>query len=86
MAFGRPVVAAAGGALLELVAEGKTGLLVPPRNAATLRATVKLLLVDPDLRERLGREAQARARERFGWETVIERTLDVYRTALASAR
>ena len=79
MAFRRPVVAAAGGALLELVDDGETGLLVPPRNASALREAVERLLADADLRERLGRAAQARARERFGWDAVIERTLEVYR-------
>ena len=81
MAFGRPVVAAAGGALLELVSDEETGLLVPPRDAAALRAAVERLLADAELRERLGREARTRARERFGWDGVIERTLDVYRRA-----
>jgi glycosyltransferase involved in cell wall biosynthesis len=86
MAFGRPVVAAAGGALLELVADGETGLLVPPRDAAALRTAVERLLADPELCERLGRAARARARQRFGWDGVTDRTLDVYRDALASAR
>jgi glycosyltransferase involved in cell wall biosynthesis len=86
MAFRRPVVAAAGGALLELVSDGETGLLVPPRDAAALREAVEHLLGDADLRERLGRAARARARERFGWDGVIERTLDLYQRALASAR
>src|SRR5437016_8342890 len=82
MAFGRPVVAAAGGALLELVADGETGLLVPPRDAAALREAVERLLGDRELREGLGREARTRARERFGWDGVIERTLEVYRRAV----
>jgi glycosyltransferase involved in cell wall biosynthesis len=85
MAFGRPVVAAAGGALLELVTDGETGLLVPPRDSAALREAVDRLLADPELRERLGHAARARAQERFGWDAAIERTLDVYRSALASA-
>jgi glycosyltransferase involved in cell wall biosynthesis len=83
MAFGRPVVAAAGGALLELVADGETGLLVQPRDPAALRQAVERLLADRELRERLGGSARARARERFGWDAVIERTLDVYRGAVA---
>jgi glycosyltransferase involved in cell wall biosynthesis len=82
MAFGRPVVAAAGGALLELVTDAETGLLVPPRDAPALREAVERLLADPGLRERLGREARKRARERFGWDGVIERTLEAYRRAL----
>ena len=81
MAFGRPVVAAAGGALLELVADGETGLLVPPRDTAALRAGVERLLADPALRERLGGEARARARKRFGWDAVTDQTLEVYRRA-----
>jgi glycosyltransferase involved in cell wall biosynthesis len=86
MAFGRPVVAAAGGALLDLVTDGETGLLVPPRDAPALRAAVERLLADPDLRERLGRAGRAVARERFGWDSVTERTLGIYEDALASAR
>jgi glycosyltransferase involved in cell wall biosynthesis len=86
MAFGRPVVAAAGGALLDLVADGETGLLVPPRDAPALRAAVERLLADRELRERLGRAGREAARERFGWDGVIERTLAVYRQAMASAR
>ncbi|MGH3008113.1 MAG: glycosyltransferase family 4 protein [Gaiellaceae bacterium] len=84
MAFGRPVVAAAGGALLELVEDGETGLLVPPRDAPALRAAVERLLADADLRERLGDAARGRARERFGWDSVIERTVEVYRAAIAA--
>jgi glycosyltransferase involved in cell wall biosynthesis len=82
MAFGRPVVAAAGGALLELVADGETGLVVPPRDATALRGAVERLLRDRELRERLGREARTRASERFRWDSVIEQTLEVYRGAL----
>jgi glycosyltransferase involved in cell wall biosynthesis len=85
MAFGRPVVAAAGGALLELVADGETGLRVPARDAAALREAVERLLRDRELRERLGRAARAQARERFGWNAVIERTLEVYSGVLAKA-
>jgi glycosyltransferase involved in cell wall biosynthesis len=83
MAFGRPVVAANGGALLELVADGETGLLVPPRDAPALRAAVERLLADPELRDGLGRAARTRARERFGWDAVIKRTLEVYGRVLA---
>jgi glycosyltransferase involved in cell wall biosynthesis len=81
MAFGRPVVAAAGGALLDLVSDGETGLLVAPRDAKALREAVERLLEDEELRERLGRAARVRAREQFGWDAVIERTLEVYARA-----
>jgi glycosyltransferase involved in cell wall biosynthesis len=82
MAFGRPVVAAAGGALLELVSDGETGLLVAPRDAPALRAAVERLLAEPELRERLGAAARERARERYAWDRVIDQTLEVYLRAL----
>jgi len=82
LAFGKPVVAAAGGALLDLVTDGETGLLVPPRDAPAMRAAVERLLGDADLRGRLGGAGRDFARERFGWDGVIERTLGVYRRAL----
>jgi glycosyltransferase involved in cell wall biosynthesis len=81
MAFGRPVVAAAGGALLELVTDEETGLLVSPRDAPALRSAVERLLADAELRARLGTAARGKARERYGWDAVIERTLEVYRAA-----
>ena len=83
MAFGRPVVAAAGGALLELVADGETGCSCRRATRPRSRAAVQRLLADPELRDRLGAAARERARERFGWEAVIERTLAVYREAVA---
>jgi phosphatidylinositol alpha 1,6-mannosyltransferase len=84
MAFGRPVVAAAGGGLLDLVTDGETGLLVPPRDTPAMRAAVERLLGDSELRERLGTAGRAFARERFGWDGVIDRTLEVYRRALGA--
>jgi glycosyltransferase involved in cell wall biosynthesis len=83
MAFGRPVVAAAGGGLLDIVVDGETGIFVRPRDAADMRRAIEELLAEPERGRRLGQAGRKRARERFGWETVTERTLDVYRGALA---
>ncbi|HEY2326870.1 MAG TPA: glycosyltransferase family 4 protein [Gaiellaceae bacterium] len=80
MAYGRPVVAAAGGGLLELVDE-TTGILVAPRDAPALRAAVEKLFADPQLRARLGAAGRERARERFSWDAVTDRTLAVYESA-----
>jgi glycosyltransferase involved in cell wall biosynthesis len=82
MAHGRPVVASAVGGLLDLVADGETGLLVPPRDPAALRTALERLLGDPGLRARLGAAARERARERFSWSVVTDRTLAAYEQAL----
>jgi len=82
MAHGRPVVASAVGGLLDLVADGETGMLVEPGDVAGLRAALERLLVDEPLRRRLGRAARVRARERLSWAGSIEATLDAYGQAL----
>jgi len=82
MAYGRPVVATAVGGLTEAVADGETGLLVPPGNPAALRSAIERLLRDSELRQRLGALARARAVEHLSWNAYVEATLAV----LAEAR
>jgi glycosyltransferase involved in cell wall biosynthesis len=78
MAYGKPVVASAVGGLRDLVVDGETGLLVPPRDPAALRAALERLLGDRELRLRLGAAARERARERFSWDRVVDATLQAY--------
>jgi glycosyltransferase involved in cell wall biosynthesis len=82
MAYGRPVVASAVGGLPDAVEDGVTGLLVPPRDPAALRAALRRVLDDAALRERLGAAAGVRARERFGRDAAARATVAVYRDAL----
>ncbi len=61
MALGRPVVAARDGGVPEMVVEGETGLMVPPRDAGALASAVTAVLSDPALAERMGEAGQRRA-------------------------
>jgi MMP alpha-(1->4)-mannosyltransferase len=61
------------------VEDGVTGLLVPPRDPAALRAALTRVLADAELRSRLGAAARERARERFGREAAAHATLALYR-------
>jgi glycosyltransferase involved in cell wall biosynthesis len=82
MAHGRPVVASAVGGLRDLVIEGETGLLVPPGDVSALRAALKRLLGDPELRRRLGAAARERAKRELSWDRVTDLTLAAYAAAL----
>jgi glycosyltransferase involved in cell wall biosynthesis len=84
MAHGRPVVATRVGGLLDLVVDGETGIVVPPRDPAALRSALERLLADPDLRRRLGTAGRDRARMYFSWETVTDATLAAYAEALGT--
>jgi glycosyltransferase involved in cell wall biosynthesis len=83
MAYGRPVVAGAVGGLLDLVADGETGLLVPPRDVPALREALERLIGDRELRRRMGAAARERVRSRFAWPAVTDATLAAYEEALA---
>jgi glycosyltransferase involved in cell wall biosynthesis len=78
MASGRPVVATKAGGIPEIVADGETGILVPPRDHGALAAAILRLLADPDLRQRMGRAGLARVRERFSADVMVANTLEVY--------
>jgi glycosyltransferase involved in cell wall biosynthesis len=81
MAHGVPVVGTGVGGLLDLVADGETGLVVPPGDVAALRTALERLLGDPELRRRLGAAARQRARERFSWQTATDALLEAYEEA-----
>ncbi len=82
MAHARPVVASAVGGLPDMVRDGETGLLVPPRDPAALRAAVDRLLADAELRRRLGAAARERIAELCDWDRVLDRTTQAYEDAL----
>jgi glycosyltransferase involved in cell wall biosynthesis len=65
MSCARPVVASDIGAVSSAVIDGRTGVLVPPGDAAALAGALEFLLDQPDFRERLGREARAHVEREF---------------------
>jgi glycosyltransferase involved in cell wall biosynthesis len=81
MAAARPAVATTAGGIPEVVVDGETGFLVPPKDAAAMAARIVQLLKDPALRERMGLAGLARARARFTVERMVEETNAVYERA-----
>jgi glycosyltransferase involved in cell wall biosynthesis len=65
MAMGKPVVAFAHGALPEIVADGETGLLVPPGDEAALAGAMITLLGDPIQRRAMGQMGRMRVEAHF---------------------
>jgi starch synthase len=78
MACETAVVASRVGGIPEVVAEGETGLLVPPADPPALAAAVNELLADPERARRMGLAGRERVLKHFTWRAVAERTLALY--------
>jgi len=79
MASGLPVVATRIRGCREEVVEGRTGLLVPVRDAHALAAALLTLARDDALRRGMGEAGRRRARENYEEKTVIERQMSCLR-------
>jgi glycosyltransferase involved in cell wall biosynthesis/predicted metal-dependent phosphoesterase TrpH len=80
-ASGLPAVAAAAGGALELVGDGRTGLLVPPEDPGLLAVALLELANDPARRAQMGAAGLAAARART-WDAAIAQIAEVYRRVL----
>jgi len=80
-ACGLPAISTPIGAIAEAVRDGKTGLLVPPRDVKALTSALSYLMTHDELRRHMGRAALERAQVEFG----IDRMLDGMERVFAGA-
>jgi starch synthase len=78
MACGTAVVASDVGGIPEVVADGVTGLLVPPDDPEALAAALNELIRDPSRAMSMGQAGRDRAIDEFSWTAVAERTAALY--------
>ncbi|MGJ9401969.1 glycogen synthase [Arthrobacter sp. KK5.5] len=97
MACGTAVVASATGGIPEVVVDGETGYLVPLEQVTDGTGTpldpegfvrsfadaLNRALEDPARARAMGLAGRERAAEHFSWEAIAEKTLEVYRAAVA---
>jgi glycosyltransferase involved in cell wall biosynthesis len=81
----RPVIASAVGGLPEIVADGETGLVVPPADADALADAIAALARDLPRAAAMGRAGRERALAAFTPERCVERVEELYLRALAPA-
>jgi glycosyltransferase involved in cell wall biosynthesis len=84
-AAGKPIVASDIGGLRDIVADGETGILVPPDDRLALGAAMRRLGRDAELRQRLGAAAKERAAT-FSPEAIVPRFEEAYELAIAKRR
>jgi len=81
-ACAKPVVAFNHCALPEVIADGKTGILVPPKDSGAVADAIVRLLDDEDERVRMGWEGRRRVEALFRWDKAAEETVRVYERAV----
>ena len=83
-ALGKPVIVTNVGSLTEVVDDGRTGLVVPPRDEVALAGAIVRLLENEDLRKAMGAEGYAKATSGdLSWGSIAAKTTDVYEAAIA---
>jgi len=78
MACGTAVVASKVGGIPEVVADGETGLLVPPDNPTALADAMTSITRDPDRAAAMGRAGRERAVAEFDWTRIATQTAELY--------
>ncbi|HXM36740.1 MAG TPA: glycosyltransferase family 4 protein [Pyrinomonadaceae bacterium] len=78
MACGLPVIGSRSGSLLEVVDEGRTGLLATPLDSNSFADAVERLAKDPDLRRKMGRQAVEHISTKFTVAKAVEETIRIY--------
>ena len=86
MAQGLPAIVSNVGGMPELVENGVSGFVVPPRDPAALRKAVRTLAQDAALRRRFGAAARDCIAGPFHFRHTVEKTLALYRRLLNSPR
>jgi glycosyltransferase involved in cell wall biosynthesis len=71
MALGRPVVTTDVGGAAEAVADGETGIVVPPGDTSAAAAALAALAADPARAREMGERGRTRQRERFDGEAMV---------------
>lgn len=83
MACGTPVVGSAVGGIPHVIADGLTGLLVPPGDPAALAEACRTILQDGALADQFGAAGRQRAVERYAWSGLTGRYVEVFQSLLA---
>jgi glycosyltransferase involved in cell wall biosynthesis len=84
MACGLPVVGTCVNGVQDLVVDGETGFLVPPRDPAALAQRLGILLADAGLRRRMGEAGRNRIAEHFTLDGMLRAKEQLYRDLAAA--
>lgn len=74
--FKKPVVVTDVGAIPEIVDDGVTGFIVPPRNSEAPAEAIIKLLKDEKLRKQMGENTYKKLKTDLSWDNIAEKTIE----------
>lgn len=81
-AFKKPVIVTNVGSIPEVVDDGITGLIVPPKDVESLANAIIRLLVDKNLRNEMGENAYHKMKNELSWDSIAIKTVKLYSTSI----
>ena len=81
-AAGVPVLAFDNAGSREAVVHGKTGVLVPSEDVATLQKAIAVLIDETEMRIEFGKAGRERMKDEFSVETMVERHIELYESVI----
>lgn len=85
-ASGVPVIATRVGGVIDIVEDGKTGLLVPPADSTSIADGIIKIFNEPSLARKLAENAYKKVKEKYNLELMVKNTLNVYQEALSNRK
>ena len=82
MACGKPCIVSTGAGVAEVLRDGETAMLVPPRSPDVLAERIALLMDNPQLRERVGEQGRQYVRANHSWRHYAEQNLTAFKAAI----
>jgi L-malate glycosyltransferase len=79
----RPVVVSRVGGLIEVVEDGVSGIVVPPRNVAATAKAIEHLILNEDLRKKMGSAGRKRVALMYDWNANVSHMMGIYKNILA---
>ena len=78
----KPVIISRVGGMIEVVEEGVTGYIVPPRNSELTALKITELVLNPSLRQKFGAAGRERVQKLFDLEVCLKNMINIYNELL----
>lgn len=78
MSYKKPVIGSNLGGIVDIIKDGKTGLLVKEKNPCELANAIHRVLTDENLAKELGENGYQYIKKHFSWDAIIEKLINLY--------